>query len=191
MAIESSVIPLPSELIIPPAGYLISNGEMSWVMVIFAGAIGSLLGSYLNYAVARHLGRPFLLRYGKYFFLSEEHLNQCDRFFEKHGEIAIFIGRLLPGIRHLISIPAGISKMNLYRFSFYTTLGAGIWVSVLAYIGYIVGTNRELVDKYLSTTTAWVLAFSGALVAIYWIYQQRKKDPESKSNDKKEKRCLA
>lgn len=178
MAIESSFIPLPSEIVMPPAGYLISTGEMSWLAVILAGTFGSLLGSYVNYALSQHLGRPLLIKYGRYFLIKEKHLNKCDEFFAKHGEIAIFVARLLPGVRHLISIPAGVSRMSLWRFSLYTTLGAGIWVSILTYIGYLVGKNRELIHQYLSTTSVWVVSFSVLFVAFYavlvWLKKRRK-----------------
>ncbi|MBF0314434.1 MAG: DedA family protein [Oligoflexia bacterium] len=174
MAIESSIIPLPSEIIMPPAGYLISTGEMSWLPVILAGTIGSWIGACANYAMAKYLGRPFVLRFGKYFLVREAHLQKCDYFFQRHGEIATFIGRLLPGVRHLISIPAGLTCMNFFRFSLYTLLGAGIWVSVLTYLGYLVGTNKELLHQYLTTTTAWVLAVVGAISVAYYFYHKIK-----------------
>ena len=167
MAIESSFVPFPSELVMPPAGYQIAQGNMSWVLVIFAGVAGSLVGAYVNYFLAAWLGRPFFLRYGRYFLVSPEKIDRCDRFFARHGEITMFVGRLIPVVRQLISLPAGVARMNLLRFSVYTALGAGIWVSVLTYIGFVVGKNQELLRRYLSDATVGTLAAVAAVVVLY------------------------
>src|SRR5512147_2332750 len=147
MAMESSVIPIPSELVMPPAGYLAQQGQMNALIAILCGTFGSLVGAYVNYFAARHLGRPLVLKYGKYVWISEEKFSRVESFFLKHGEISTFIGRLLPVVRHLISLPAGLSGMNHLRFSLYTLLGAGIWVSVLTWIGYFIGENQELIMR--------------------------------------------
>lgn len=148
MAMESSIFPVPSELVMPPAGYLVQQGQMDMTLVILSGTFGSLAGAYLNYFVALWLGRPLLVRYGRYVWIKEEHFTRVEVFFQRHGEISTFIGRLLPVIRHLISIPAGLARMNHFRFTLYTLIGAGIWVSVLAWIGYFIGAERELIVQY-------------------------------------------
>lgn len=145
MAMESSIIPVPSELVMPPAGYLIHQGRMAWLPAILAGTLGSLAGAYANYYAAHYLGRPLILKYGRYVLIPPDKFERVESFFLRHGEISTFIGRLLPVIRHLISIPAGVAGMNHLRFTLYTLLGAGIWCSILTWIGYAIGQNQELV----------------------------------------------
>ncbi len=168
MAIESSFVPFPSELVMPPAGYLIHEGQMTWLGVIASGLAGSMIGAYFNYYLALWLGRPFFIRYGKYFFVSEESIDKAEKFFASHGEITIFVGRLIPVIRQLISLPAGIAKMNIWKFTFYTLLGAGIWMFVLTYVGYQVGKNAELLQEYLHSAVIWVLILVAVLIIGYW-----------------------
>lgn len=148
MAMESSIFPVPSELVMPPAGYLVQQGQMNMSLVILSGTLGSLAGAYLNYFAALWLGRPLLIRYGRYVFIREEHFDRVEAFFRAHGEISTFIGRLLPVVRHLISIPAGLARMNHLRFCLYTLIGAGIWVSVLSWIGYFIGAEQQLIIEY-------------------------------------------
>lgn len=167
MFIESTFIPLPSELVIPPAGYLISQNKMSWFGVISSGTLGSLLGALFNYSIAIYLGRPFIYKYGKYFGVSKKHLTKGEIFFQKHGNISTFVGRLILGIRHYISFPAGLAKMDLKKFSLYTTLGAGIWVFILAYIGYFIGNNREEVIK---VSRQWGLYIFLACILLIGVY---------------------
>jgi membrane protein DedA with SNARE-associated domain len=174
MFIESTFIPLPSELVIPPAGYLISQDKMSWAGVILSGTLGSLLGAVFNYAIAIYLGRPFILKYGKYFGISKEHLVKGEDFFKKHGNISMFVGRLVLGIRHYISFPAGLAKMDLKKFCFYTAFGAGIWVLILSYIGYFVGNNRETVMKVSKQWGLYILTGCIVLIAVYIIWHKRK-----------------
>jgi membrane protein DedA with SNARE-associated domain len=154
MFVESTFVPLPSELVIPPAGYLISQKQMHWWGVILSGTAGSLLGALFNYAIAFYLGRPFILRYGKYFGVSEGHFKKGERFFARHGGISTFVGRLILGIRHYISFPAGLARMDLKRFCLFTALGAAMWCGILAYIGYFVGNNR---DEVLAVSRQWSL----------------------------------
>ncbi|MBM4144826.1 MAG: DedA family protein [Nitrospira sp.] len=174
MFIESTFIPLPSELVIPPAGYLISQNKMSWAGVILSGTVGSVLGALFNYAIAVFFGRPFILKYGKYFGVSKSHFEKGELFFLKHGHISTFIGRLILGVRHYISFPAGLCRMNLLEFSFYTAFGAGIWVWILAYIGYFVGNNKE---KILEVSRQWsIYAIIGcALLILAYILWHRKR----------------
>lgn len=179
MAMESSVIPVPSELVMPPAGYLAQQGQMSALVAILCGTFGSLVGAYLNYFAARHLGRPLVLKYGKYVWISEEKFSRVESFFLKHGEISTFIGRLLPVVRHLISLPAGLAGMNHLRFSLYTLLGAGIWVSVLTWIGYFIGENQQLIMRYSHKALVIVLVCSAILVAVYIRLHRRRQAGKS------------
>ena len=175
MAVESSLIPFPSELVMPPAGYLIHEGQMSWLPVILSGVAGSMLGALFNYYLAKRLGRPFLVRYGKYMFLKPEHLERAEKFFAAHGSITTFVGRLIPVIRQLISLPAGLSRMPLGLFCLYTGLGASLWVIVLTVIGWMVGRNQDLLHEYMQNATLWVLGGAVAVVVIYIkVYKWRK-----------------
>ncbi len=175
MFIESTFIPLPSELVIPPAGYLIYQNQMSWVGVIGAGTVGSLLGALFNYAIAVFLGRPFILKYGKYFGVSERHFRKGEVFFRKHGNISTFIGRLILGVRHYISFPAGLCRMNIAKFCFYTAFGAGIWVWILAYIGYFVGNNQDRIMEMSRQWTVYILIGCSILIGIYVYWHRRKR----------------
>jgi len=139
MAIESSFIPFPSEIVLIPAGYLASQGEMSLGMIMLSALGGSMVGALINYFLAFTLGRTILEKYGKYFFIKQATLVKMDTYFLKHGAISTFTGRLIPGIRQLISIPAGLCKMNIVKFSAYTALGAGIWALILTLLGYFIG----------------------------------------------------
>jgi membrane protein DedA with SNARE-associated domain len=174
MAMESSVLPIPSEVVMPPAGYLVQQGRMDMTLVILSGTFGSLAGAYANYFAARFLGRPLLLRYGKYVLITEHHFARVEDYFRQHGEISTFIGRLLPVIRHLISLPAGLAGMNHLRFSAYTLLGSAIWVSILSWIGYFIGENQESILRYSHQAVVDVIAASALLVAGYlWFHKRR------------------
>ena len=175
MAIESSFIPFPSEIVLIPAGYLASQGEMSIAFIMLAALGGSMIGAFINYYLALTLGRKFLLRYGKYFFIKEEALVKMETFFEKHGHISTFSGRLIPGIRQLISIPAGLARMNLAQFSLFTALGAGIWALVLTLLGYIIGENQALITEYLHEITLGVV-ITLVFVGIGYYFYQKKRD---------------
>ena len=172
MMIESSFIPFPSEIVLIPAGYLVYQGEMNMLLVFLAALFGSLAGAFINYFGALIIGRRLLLKFGKYFFVSNSAMDKMEVFFQKHGPISTFTGRLIPGIRQLISIPAGLSRMSLLPFSLYTALGAGIWSMVLIMLGYIVGENQELITTYLHQIT---LAVLGTLVLLIFIYIRRLK----------------
>ena len=176
MAIESSFIPFPSEIVLIPAGYLASQGEMNIVFIMLSALSGSMIGAFTNYYLALFLGRKILVKYGKYFFIKEQTLQKMDDFFLSHGHISTFVGRLIPGIRQLISVPAGISRMNLAVFATYTALGAGIWALILTLIGYFIGENQELIDVYLKQITMVVLVTLAILSSWYIYYQKKKKD---------------
>ncbi|OAG28500.1 DedA family protein [Thermodesulfatator autotrophicus] len=177
MALESSFFPFPSEVIIPPAAYLAAKGEFNIWLVIASGILGSLLGAWFNYFLAMRLGRPALqlliLRYGKFFFLPPDILARMEKFFAEHGHISTFVGRLIPGVRQYISLPAGLGRMNLPLFSFYTGLGAGIWVCILAAAGYLVGANEALLKEWLHRSSALLLLFSLMLVTLYIFFKRR------------------
>jgi len=175
MFIESTFIPLPSELVIPPAGYLIYQQQMSWAGVIISGTAGSMLGALFNYGIAVYLGRPVILRYGKYFGVTEKHFLKGEAFFLRHGNISTFIGRLILGVRHYISFPAGLWRMNLAKFSFYTALGASIWVWVLAYIGFFVGDNKDRVMEVSRQWSVYVILACIGLLAVYIFWNKKRK----------------
>lgn len=172
MFLESSFFPFPSEVVMIPAGYLVSQGEMNIFVVIFTGILGSLLGALFNYYLAKYLGRRMLLAYGKWFFFTRHTLRKVDRYFARHGSISIFIGRLVPVVRQYISIPAGVSKMRLDLFTFYTSFGAGIWVVILTLLGYFVGKNEALIKEY---STNILIITSITIIALIYIYYKRHK----------------
>jgi membrane protein DedA with SNARE-associated domain len=167
MAMESSVIPVPSELVMPPAGYLAQQGKMNAYWAVLWGTVGSLAGAYANYFAARYLGRPLVLRSGRYVGIGEHKFAKVERFFLAHGEISTFVGRLFPVVRHLISIPAGLAGMNHLRFSAYTLAGAGIWVAILTAIGYVIGANQTLIMQYSQQALALVAIACVLLIAGY------------------------
>jgi len=175
MAMESSIIPVPSELVMPPAGYLASQGRMNIWIAIFMGTAGSLVGAYANYFTAHYLGRPLLLKYGKYVWITEEKFSRVERYFQDHGEISTFIGRLLPVVRHLISLPAGLAGMNHVKFTIYTLAGAGIWVTILTYIGYFIGANQELIMQYSHQAVIGVVIVSAIIIVLYVRNHRKKK----------------
>lgn len=174
MAMESSIIPVPSELVMPPAGYLAFQGKMNMTVAILCGTFGSLVGAYINYFASHYLGRPLILKYGRYVLIPPEKFERVERFFLQHGEISTFIGRLLPVVRHLISIPAGLSGLSHLKFSLYTLAGAGIWCTILTCIGYAIGENQSLIIQYSHKALVWVLLFSSTLIAVYvWLQRRR------------------
>jgi membrane protein DedA with SNARE-associated domain len=175
MAMESSVIPIPSELVMPPAGYLAQQGRMNIWVAIFMGTFGSLVGAYANYYAAHYLGRPLVLKYGKYVWITEEKFAKVEQYFRDHGEISTFIGRLLPVVRHLISLPAGLANMNHVKFTLYTLAGAGIWVTILTWIGYFIGANQELIMQYSHQAVIGVILVSVVIIALYVRNHKRKK----------------
>ncbi len=173
MFLESSFFPFPSEVVMPPAGYLAHQGQMSLPLVLLSGICGSLLGALFNYWLSLRYGRPFFIKYGKYLGVTDKVLDKADTFFARHGHISTFVGRLIPVIRQYISLPAGIARMNLTRFCLYTTLGAGIWIVILTLTGYWLGTNKALIDRYLSEISV-ALAVCCALLVVFYIWRHRK-----------------
>ncbi|SRR3989339_301507 len=178
MTIESSFFPFPSEIIMIPAGALIAKGQMSFLIVLFAGILGSIAGALINYFLALFLGRTavdlLLDKYGKILFLSKNNLQKSDEFFQKNGEVTTFIGRLIPGVRQLISLPAGFSKMKLPKFIFFTSLGAGIWSLILILLGYFLGDNSELIQQNMNLIT-WILGAVVLIILLIYILVRRKR----------------
>ncbi len=179
MMLESSFFPFPSEVVLMPAGALVASGEMSFFLVFIAGLFGSLVGALINYFLALRLGRPIVdilvVKYGKAFFLSERKIERADNYFKKHGEITTFVGRLIPVVRQLISLPAGFSKMNIFKFSLFTTLGAGIWTFILIYLGYLFGNNSELIKANMNLILLAILLLSAIILIIYLIAHRKRK----------------
>uniref|UniRef100_UPI004048DCF7 DedA family protein n=1 Tax=Aliarcobacter sp. TaxID=2321116 RepID=UPI004048DCF7 len=173
MFLESSFFPFPSEVVMIPAGYLVFKGEMNIYLVILFGILGSLCGALFNYYLAVKFGRKFLIRYGKYFFIKEETIVKMENFFKSHGHISTFTGRLIPAVRQYISFPAGLAKMNLFVFSIYTSLGAGIWVIILTLLGYYLGDNEGLIKEYLRYIIIGILVLLFFLCL--WYYKKIKK----------------
>ncbi|WP_096025219.1 DedA family protein [Campylobacter lanienae] len=173
MALESSFFPFPSEVVMIPAGYLVYTGQMNLYLAFGAGALGSLAGAIFNYYLCYFFGRAFILKYGKYIGITDEKMTKFERFFNKYGEISTFNCRLIPGIRQYISLPAGLAKMNIFTFSLYTTLGAGIWVAILIAIGYYIGDQKELIKEYLAQITICLL-IAVAIITIIYLYIQKR-----------------
>lgn len=172
--LESSFFPFPSEVVMIPAGYLAYKGEMNLAVAVICGIAGSLAGALFNYYLALKFGRAFLARYGKYVLIKEQTLEKMEDFFAKHGHISTFSGRLIPAVRQYISLPAGLARMDLLRFSIYTSLGAGIWVAILALLGYYIGHNEALLKEYLHTIIISILVLL-VVGAIFYIRLQIKK----------------
>lgn len=175
MAIESTFLPLPSEVVVPFAAYKAAQGDLNVFLVILFGTIGALCGSLINYTLAYYLGRPLVYRFaesniGKLFLLSKEKVEHAENYFIRNGKTSTFIGRLVPGVRHLISIPAGLAKMNLLDFMLFTFVGAGIWNIILAIIGFYLYEVREQIFPYIGH----ILLAVGAAFVIYLVIKARK-----------------
>ena len=174
MFIESTFLPLPSELIIPPAAHLAyTKGNMSLLGIVLAGALGSWLGATAMYWVARWAGRPLILKYGKYFRLSPEKVAAAERWAAAYGNFGIFASRLLPVIRHLIGIPAGIVQMNYLKFSLWTVVGSSLWCGVLCWLGVKAGQDESLMKGELHSITLWGAGILAVLGVIYWFFVHR------------------
>jgi len=175
MALESSFVPFPSEVVMVPAGYLVDKGEMNLMYVLLAGYSGSMIGAWVNYFLAISLGRNFLYKYGKYFFMKPKALDKMEDFFKKHGAVSTFTGRLIPGIRQLISIPAGLSKMSLGIFSFYTFLGAAMWSTILVALGYFLGEEEALIKEYLQQLVLLSVGLVILIMSLYIYFYKKKR----------------
>jgi len=180
MAMESSILPVPSELVMPPAGYWAAKGQMSFPVALICGVVGSVIGALANYYGAQLIGRPLIQRWGRYVLLSEKNLLRSERFFAQHGEISTLIGRLFPVIRHLISIPAGLHRMPLPKFTLYTTAGATVWCAILTWIGYFLGQHEgalrnEEIHRYVTWAVLVLIPVTLIVIGIYVLRRRRPK----------------
>lgn len=179
MAVESSFVPLPSEIVIPPAAWKAAAGELNIYLVVLFATIGAILGALFNYVLARWLGRAIVYTFaeskvGRMFLLSKQKVEHAEAYFVRHGKSSTFIGRLIPGIRHLISIPAGLAKMDLKQFILYTAIGSAIWHIILAALSYYLYSQRELFEKYMHELS-YAFLFAGVCFVGYLIYRFIKK----------------
>lgn len=184
MAVESTFIPFPSELVIPPAAYKAANGEMNIFLVVLAGSLGAVVGSLINYFLAKWLGRKLLLkfvntRFAHMLMLDQSAVEKTENYFLKHGKTSTLIGRLIPGIRHLISIPAGLANMKLRDFILFTAIGATAWNIILAMLGYFFSSQKDVFEKYYTEMIVVILAIGGAYV-LWLIYKAFAKSKSSK-----------
>ena len=174
MLLESSFFPFPSEVVMIPAGFIAFQGNMNPYLAVLAGTAGSLAGALLNYFLAVYLGRPIVLKIGRYFFFGEPALRKIESYFSEHGEISTFNGRLIPGVRQYISLPAGLARMHVGKFCFYTALGAGIWVAILTALGYVMGSQEDLLRENLHRITIAALIFVALSSLAYIVYRRRR-----------------
>lgn len=172
MAIESANIPVPSEVIMPFSGYLVAQGELSLFWVALWGAVGNLVGSLVSYGVGYYGGRAFLEKYGKFFFVHMKDLELADRWFAKYGSSIAFFSRMLPVVRTFVSLPAGIARMNIWKFSIYTFIGSFIWSLGLVYIGVITGENWHMLEGIFRKLD-WVILLLIIAGAVYWVYRHK------------------
>ena len=177
MIIESSFFPFPSEIILIPAGALVSQGKMSFILILLIAVLGSLIGALINFLLALFLGRKLIealvLKYGRILFIDKDKIKRTDVYFDKHGEITTFIGRLIPVIRQLISLPAGFAKMNLFKFCLFTSLGAGLWSLILILLGYFFGANSAWLNTNLNLIS-FLIAILAILVLIVYLIRYKK-----------------
>lgn len=175
MVLESMIMPVPSEAVMPFAGFLWFEGSMTFWGILIASTLGSIVGSLISYAIGYYGGRPLVLKFGKFLLLNHEDLDKTEAFFQRRGSIAVFLSRFIPVVRHLISIPAGLGKMPLGRFLLYTTIGAAMWNMFLAWCGYQLGNNWETVEKYAKPIDYVVLIAFVAVVVWYVRHLKRRK----------------
>lgn len=173
--VESTFIPLPCEIVLVPAGYLIAKGEMNLWIVLTSGIVGTITGALLSYGIARRFGRPLVKKYGIYVLFSKEKLQRMEDFFRDHGPISAFIGRIMPGIKHFIAFPAGLAKMDLKLFSIYTFIGGTLWICILVLLGYFIGNNEETVKFYIKRVNIAAILGVMLLIAVYALHNKRKK----------------
>lgn len=174
MTFESMVLPVPSEAVMPFAGFLWFQGTMTFWAIVFFATLGSIIGSLISYAIGFYGGRPLILKFGKFLLLNEHDLEKTEQFFQRRGGIAVFFSRFIPVVRHLISIPAGLGKMPLKRFILYTAVGAGLWNAFLAYVGFQLGNNWKTVEKY-SKPIDWAMLALLILALIWYIRHIRRR----------------
>jgi len=181
MAIESSFIPFPSEIVIPPAAWKAASGDLNIYLVVLAATFGALIGAFINYYLALWLGRVVVYKFadsklGRMFLLSKQKVEHAENYFIRHGKSSTFIGRLVPGVRQLISIPAGLARMDIKQFTFYTLLGSTLWHIILAALSYFLYSQKELFELYMKELS-WALLILGIGFIVFLIVRYiRKKD---------------
>lgn len=173
MTLESACIPFPSEVIMPFASFVVQEGQLSFLGIVVIGTLGNLVGSLIAYFVGLKGGRPILEKYGKYILITEDKLDLADDIFNKYGAATVFVGRILPVIRTFISLPAGIVRMDIKKFTLYTALGCLPWTLILAYLGVILGQNWSVLTKYFHILDA-VLVIAVVGLILYWCYKFKK-----------------
>lgn len=190
MAVESSFIPFPSEIVVPPAAYIASkpNSHLNIFLVVLFATLGAMIGALVNYYLAIYLGRPLVYKFaasrlGRFLLLNPEKIMKAELYFNKHGNISTFVGRLIPGIRQLISIPAGLAKIRIPNFLLYTFLGAGIWNAVLALLGYLAHGQQDLIEKYSHELSVVMLALLGLGIVYFIVKHFVKKKKNEKQED--------
>lgn len=174
--LESTFIPIPSELVIVPAGYLAYQGKMDLWVVFAISSFGTLSGALINYYLGLMFGRKLLEKYGKFMFMNDEKLAKSEEFFKEHGAFSMFTGRLIPGVRHYIPFPAGVARMNVWVFSFYTLLGGAAWAMVLVLVGYNIGAHEADVHAYLWQIKMLVMVVIALFIGGYVWRQRRRKN---------------
>lgn len=189
MAIESTFVPLPSELVLPPAAWKAFHGDLNFGLIVLSSSIGCVLGALFNYTLSFYLGRKIIYaladsKVAKFFFVTKEKIENSEEYFRKNGNTSTFIGRLIPGIRHLISIPAGLAKMNLKKFILFTLIGSALWNTILTAIGYFIAysfpelkTAQDITDKAIeySHEISYITIGLGIVFVIYLIIKNKKK----------------
>lgn len=170
MFLESTLVPIPSEAVMIPAGMAVAKQQLNFILVVFFGVFGNVLGAVFSYYLALWLGKPILLKVGRFFWIKPQTITKIEIFFLKYGEISVFVGRLLPGFRHFISIPAGIAKMNITKFLFYTTLGSTIWTTILVIFGYYFSLHQE----YLLNNFKIIIIFLIIILLLWTFYKYKK-----------------
>ena len=179
--LESTFVPIPSEVTMVPAGYLVHQGQMNAWIVLSSAISGAIGGSLANYYIAYHYGRRFLYAYGKYLFFDHHKMEKLDKFFASHGEVSTLTGRLVPGLRHVISFPAGLAHMDIKKFTMYTGVGGGLWMATLVLVGYVIGGNKELVRHYMPYVTGVALVGVVAMIVLYISHHRRKNEAKNEA----------
>lgn len=173
MTLESAGLPIPSEIIMPFSGFLVFNEKFSFWPVILAGTIGNLAGSIILYFIGKHIGRPIIIQYGKYFLIRKKELIWAENWFQKYGNITVFFSRLLPVIRTYISLPAGLTRMPVLKFSFYTAIGSLLWTIILTYVGIILGSQWNILENYFRQLD-WIIVIIIIILLGWYIYKKLK-----------------
>lgn len=181
MMLESLNIPIPSEIIMPFSGFLVFGEKFNFLWVVAWGTFGNFIGSLFSYYLGFFGGRPFFSRYGKFLLMKQSDLDFSDRFFQKYGSFAILLGRMLPLVRTFISFPAGISRMNIFKFSLYTLLGSFLWSSILTYAGVVAGENWKILENYFRKFD-WLMLFVGVMVVAWWVKRHLSNHKNSANN---------